>query len=166
MFAIYWHIHNILYPAKNWHYQICNTIFSTIADTSPVSMMTNSINWQIMKTQYSHNHRTHKSYVLTHWGWMTHICVGILTPTKRQAIIWTNTSSLSIVTLGTKFSEILIEIQTFSFTTMQLKKSSGLFFSASIYRPQDTYEVAILHGGDRGPRPSQTQPGYDITVTS
>ena len=57
--------------------------------------------------------------VLTHWGWVTHICVSNLTitgsinglsPGQRQAI---------------NFSEILIEIHTFSFKRMHLKKSSG-----------------------------------------
>ena len=52
---------------------------------------------------------------LTHWGRMTHICVGNLTiigsdnglsPGRRQAIIWTNTGILSIGPLGTNFSEI------------------------------------------------------------
>ena len=61
--------------------------------------------------------------VLTHWGQVTHICIGILTniasdnglvPTRRQAIIWTNVGILFIRPLGTNFSEILIEIHTFS----------------------------------------------------
>ena len=50
---------------------------------------------------------------------MTHICVGNLTsigsenglsPSQRQAIIWTNAGILLIEPLGTNFSEILIEI--------------------------------------------------------
>ena len=65
---------------------------------------------------------------------MTHICVGNLTtigsdnglsPGRRQAIIWTNAGILLIGPLGTNFSEILIEIHTFSFTKMLLKMSSG-----------------------------------------
>ena len=59
---------------------------------------------------------------LTHWGRVTHICVGKLTnidsdnglsPERRQAIIWTNVGILLIGPLGTYFSEIVIEIQTF-----------------------------------------------------
>ena len=55
---------------------------------------------------------------------MTHICVSKLTiigsdnglsPDRRQAIIWTNAEILLIGPLGTNFSEILIEIITFSF---------------------------------------------------
>ena len=57
--------------------------------------------------------------VLTHWGWVTHICVSKLTiigsdnglsPERRQANIWTNAGILLVGTLGTNFSEILSEI--------------------------------------------------------
>ena len=65
---------------------------------------------------------------------MTHICVNKLTifssdngllPGRRQAIIWTNTGILLIGPLGTNFSEILIEIQIFSFKKMGLNVSSA-----------------------------------------
>ena len=71
---------------------------------------------------------------LTHWGRVTHICVGKLTiivsdnglsPWRRQAIIWTNAGILLIGPLGTNFSEILIEIDTFLFMKMHLKMSSA-----------------------------------------
>ena len=71
---------------------------------------------------------------LTHWGRVTHICVGNLTnigsdnglsPGRRQAIIWTNAGILLIRTLGTNFSEILSRILTFSFKKMRLKVSSA-----------------------------------------
>ena len=71
---------------------------------------------------------------LTHWGRVTHICVGNLTiigsdnglsPGRRQAISWTNAGILLIGPLGTNFSEILIEIQTFSFKKIHLKMSPG-----------------------------------------
>ena len=71
---------------------------------------------------------------LTHWGRVTHICVSKLTiigsdnglsPDRRQAIIWTNAGLLLIGPLGTNFSEILIEILTFSFKKMRLKVSSA-----------------------------------------
>ena len=71
---------------------------------------------------------------LTHWGRVTHICVGKLTtigsdnglsPGRRQAIIWTNAGILLIRTLGTNFSEILCEIHSFSFSKMHLKMSSA-----------------------------------------
>ena len=65
---------------------------------------------------------------------MTHICVDKLSiigsdnglsPGRRQAIIWTNAGILLIGPLGTNFSEILIEIYTFSFKKMRLKGSSA-----------------------------------------
>ena len=71
--------------------------------------------------------------VLTHWGRVTHICVSKLTtigydnglsPGRRQAIIWTNDGILLIGPLRTYFSEILIEIHTFSFMKMHFKLSS------------------------------------------
>ena len=71
---------------------------------------------------------------LTHWGRVTHICVGELTiigsdnglsPGRRQAIIWTNAGILLIGCLGTNFSENLSVIQSFSFKKMHLKMSSA-----------------------------------------
>ena len=65
---------------------------------------------------------------------MTHICVSKstiigsdngLSPDQRQAIIWTNAGILLIGPLGTNFTEILIEINTFYFKKMHLKISSG-----------------------------------------
>ena len=63
-----------------------------------------------------------------------HICVGNLTiigsdnglsPGRRQAITWTNVGILLIGPIGTNFSEMLIEIHTFSFKKIHLKMSSG-----------------------------------------
>ena len=71
---------------------------------------------------------------LTHWGRVTHICVSKLrtigsdnglSPGRRQAIIWTHAGILLIGPLGTNFSEILIEIPTFSFKKMRLKVPSA-----------------------------------------
>ena len=71
---------------------------------------------------------------LTHWGRVTHICVGNLTIIGSdnglssgwgQAIIWTNAGILLVGPLGTNFSEILIRIHKFSFTKMHLKMTSG-----------------------------------------
>ena len=71
---------------------------------------------------------------LTNWGRVTHVCVDKLTiigsdnglsPERRQAIIWTNAGILLIRPLGTNFSEILIEIQTFSLKKIRLKISSA-----------------------------------------
>ena len=77
------------------------TIFTTVAT------------WLIIR----HYHQS-----LTHWRRATHICVSKLTiiasdnglsPGRRQAIIWNNAGILSIGPLGTNFSEILVEINTF-----------------------------------------------------
>ena len=71
---------------------------------------------------------------LTHWGRVTHICVGNLaiissdnglSPGRHQAIIWTNAGILLIGPFRTNFSEILIEFLTFSFKKMCLKLSSA-----------------------------------------
>ena len=71
---------------------------------------------------------------LTHWGRVTHICVSNptiigsdngLSPSRRQAIIWTNVGLLLIRPLGTNFSEMLIEIHIFSFKKMYFKWWSG-----------------------------------------
>ena len=71
---------------------------------------------------------------LTHWGWVTHICVSKLTiigsdngllPGRRQAIIWTNDGILLTRTFRTHFSEIVSKIHTFSFRKIHLKMSSG-----------------------------------------
>ena len=97
---------------------------------------------------------------LTHWGRVTHICVGKLTiidsdnglsPGRHQAIIWTNAGILLIGPLGTNFNEILIGIQTFSFKKMHLKMSSakwhpfcvGLNVLMNIHHVQYTYSSCI-----------------------
>ena len=80
-----------------------------------------------LQIQATHNWsiRVWQCNPLTHWGRVMHICIGKLTingpdnglsPGRRQAIIWTNAGILLIWPLGTNFSEILIEINTFSFT--------------------------------------------------
>ena len=72
--------------------------------------------------------------ILTHWGRVTHICVGNLTiigsdnglsPGRRQAIIWTNAGIILFGPLGTNVSEIVIKVQTFSFKKMHFKMSPG-----------------------------------------
>ena len=83
-------------------------------------------------------------HVLTHWGRVTHICVSKLnmigsdnglSPGRRQAIIWTNTGILLIWPSGANFSEMLIEIHTFSFKKMHVKMLSAKK-AAILSRPQ------------------------------
>ena len=81
---------------------------------------------------------------LTHWGRVTHICVGNLTiigsdnglsPGRRQAIIWANAGILLIGPLGTNLSEILVKIYIFSFRKCIWKcrlENGGHLVSASM----------------------------------
>ena len=92
------------------------------------------ISWSILKIKILYRFRRVTANNLTHWGRVTHICVGKLTiigsdnglsPGRRQANIWSNAGILLIWPLGTNFSELLIEIITFSFKKMRLKVSSA-----------------------------------------
>ena len=74
------------------------------------------------------------SSLLTHWGRVTLMCMVKLTiigsdnsllPDQCHAIIWTNAGILLIWPVGTNFSEILLEIHTFSSKKMHLKMASG-----------------------------------------
>ena len=81
---------------------------------------------------------------LTHWGRVTHICVSKFTiiglnnglsPGRRETTILANEEILLIWSLGTNFSEILIEIHISSFNKCIWKcrlRSGGHFVSASI----------------------------------
>ena len=89
--------------------------------------------WEL-QTVNSHILICYAVQCLTHWGRVTHICVGKLTaigsdnglsPGRRQAIICTNDGILLIRTLGTNFNEILSEIHSFSFKKTHLKMSSA-----------------------------------------
>ena len=80
------------------------------------------------------NDSRNPAMTLTHWGRVTHICIGNLniigsdnglSPERRQAIIWTIAGILLIRVLGTNLNEILSEICTFSFKKIHLKISSG-----------------------------------------
>ena len=68
---------------------------------------------------------------LTYWDRKTHVHVCTIdsdngmSARRRWAIIWTNAGILLIWPLGTNISEILIEIDIFSFVKMYLKMSSG-----------------------------------------
>ena len=71
--------------------------------------------------------------LLTHWGRVTHICVGKLSiigshnglsPGRRPSIIWTNAGILLIGPLGTNFSENWIGFEKFSIKEMYFKMSA------------------------------------------
>ena len=89
-------------------------------------------------------------HCITYWGRMTHICGSKLTiissdnglsPRRRQAIIWTSDGILLIGPVGTSFSEILIEVYTFSFRKIHFKTTAILF------RPQFVKLQRICHRG-------------------
>ena len=91
---------------------------------------------------------------LTHWGRVTHICVCKLTiigsdndlsPERRQAIIWTNAGILLIGPLATNFSEILVEIQTFSLKKVPLKMSSAKCCSFRLGLNALTHWGLVMH---------------------
>ena len=74
--------------------------------------------------------------ILTHQGWVMHICVSNptiigsdngLSPGQCQEIIWTKAGILLIEPLGTNFSEISIAIHTFSFKKMRWKMLSAIW---------------------------------------
>ena len=102
--------------------------------------------------------------LLTHWGRVTHICVGNLTiigsdnglsPGRCQAIIWTNAGILLIGPLGTNFSEILIDIDTFSFKKITWDDENVVWkITAILSRPQcvkSVYCSRLLHRHSRDP---------------
>ena len=79
--------------------------------------------------------------MLTYWGRVTRICVSKLTiigsdnglsPSRCQAIIWTNAGIVSIWTLGTNFKEILSEIHTFLLMKVHFKMSSGKWWPSCL----------------------------------
>ena len=86
-----------------------------------------------------HAHGTHQGgsfflVFLNHWGRVMHICVSKiiiigsdngLSPSWRQAIIWTNVGILLIGSLWTNFSGTSVEIHIFSSEKMHLKMSSA-----------------------------------------
>ena len=51
----------------------------------------------------------------------------VLPPARRQAITWTNATSMSIGPVGTNSCEILFKIQQISYTTKKLKISTALW---------------------------------------
>ena len=80
---------------------------------------------------------------LTHWGRVTHICIGNLaiicsdnglSPGRRQAIIWTNAGISLIEPLGPNFCDIFIEIHTFSFKKMSAGKCRPFCFGLNVLK--------------------------------
>ena len=85
-----------------------------------------------------------------HWGRVMHRCVGNLTIVASDndlttgrcpAIISTNAGILMIRSLGTNFSEILMEIHTFPFNKTHLKISSAKWWPCCLGLN------VLMHGG-------------------
>ena len=127
-FTIHWTVCSNVYTGQlQWNHKswalllLCAGIPCTVNMTQSLS---------VQRVQHCRRMDVH----LTHWRRVTHICVSkrtiigsdnSLSPGRRQTIIWTNAGILLIRNLGTNFSEILIEIITFSFKKMRLKVSSA-----------------------------------------
>ena len=91
---------------------------------------------------------------LTHWGQVTHICVGNLiiigsynglSASQWQAIIWTDAAILLIRTLGTNINEVLNKIHTFSFKKTHWKMLSAKWqqFCLSLNMLRDGHDIQL-----------------------
>ena len=108
--------------------------------------------------QITANHLVRAPILLIHWGRVTHVgnltIIGSnngLSPGRRQAIIWTNAGILLIRPLWRKFSEILIEIETFSLKKIRLQMSSEKCcqFRLSLNALSHYYTLAVFVGAQR-----------------
>ena len=140
-----WNLAGCVYCCSQW---ICTTFDLGGSEVKITGVTKNSEKSKLIKRQEIW-------WLLTHWGRVMHICISKLTitgsdnglsPGRRQAIIWTNDGILLIGPLRTSFSEIWIEIYTFSFSKMHLKMVSILS------RPQCVNSLAP--GDASGTRPS------------
>ena len=118
--VLYWHLEQLSNCSNDRKVTLKDT--SKIGSCSQPWQMTTNREWCV------------HIYLLTHWGRVTHICVGNLTrigsdnglsPGRRQCIFSTNAGILLIGLLGTNISEFFFEILTFSFKKMRLKVSSA-----------------------------------------
>ena len=119
--------------------ELCNWTLSVVLthrgryDMTTILQTTfsNAISWRKMhEFRFRFHWKLSLGFQLTHWGWVTHICVSKLTiigsdndlsTGRRQVIIWNNAGILLIRT----FSEILSEIRAFWFKKMYLKMLSA-----------------------------------------
>ena len=119
--------------------QVSRTGTSNYIPQCPWDVITCPCPWYLLLTYKSpymlpHSLAARMGIILTHWDRVPHICVGKLTiigsdnglsPGRCQVIVLTNAGILVIGPLGTNFSEILIEIQTFSLKKIRLKMLSA-----------------------------------------
>ena len=129
--------YNHIYTNKMCHLHAYHTITFTptrcVIYTHTIQSHLHQQDVSFTRIPYNHIY-TNKMCYLTRWIRVTHICVSKqtrigsnngLSPSWRQAIIWTNAGILFIGPLGTNFNEISIEIHILSFKKMHLKMSSG-----------------------------------------
>ena len=85
--------------------------------------------------------------VLTHWGRVVHMCISKLTiigsdnglsPGQDQSIIGTNAGILLIRPMRINFSDILIEIYTFSFNKIHLKMAAAILSLSQCFKHNQT----------------------------
>ena len=112
-FLIHWCL-DVMVTICRWHFQVLFPptkmyIFNMWTSVHEMAMWQACIWWN-MNWVHCHMYAWHN--MLTHWGWVTHICVGNLTnigsdnclsPGQCQAIIWTNAGVLLNRTSGTNF---------------------------------------------------------------
>ena len=143
------------WPVRNWRRGLFTdrSSFSVYHDGRRATVRTDGaagVLW--FSVECSDCHGRNGPVVLNHWGRVTHICVSKLTiigsdnglsPGRRQAIVWTNAGILLIRTLGTNFSEILVEIHSFSFSKKHLKRSSAKWrlFDLCLNELNDTFNA-------------------------
>ena len=129
-----------------------------------------------MHTWLNWSYTTNKSteICLTHWGWVTHICVGDLTiiivsdnglSTDRcQAITWTNAGILLIGPWGTKLNEWNFNQNTNIFIHENAFENIVCETAAILFRPQcvnifQAYPDSKVHGAIMGPIWGRQDPG-------
>ena len=84
-----------------------------------------SLNWDNIGIIVVLNHLPLVPHIYSSVNWAIIGSGNGLSPVRHQAITWTNAGLLSIGLLGTSFSEIWIQILSFSFKKMHLKMLSA-----------------------------------------
>ena len=112
-------LHIITIVISSW---VCNIFHISIDIMIIVRILTLLVKIGLLHINNSNDIFFLKTFLI-YWGQVTHICVGNLTIIGSDNGL--SPGILLIGPLGTKFSEILIKIHTFSFRKIHLKMSSG-----------------------------------------
>ena len=164
---------NSLWPSNaRWHHRIWSTLVNVMACRlmapsqsflNQCWLISSEVWWNLFEGNFTGNAQENYKFQitttspmaneLTHWGRVTHICIGKVTiigsdnglsPARREAIIWTNAEILLIGPLETNVSEILIRIHTFSFKKMHLKMSSAKWHPFCLGLNDDRVQIMIV----------------------